>query len=100
MKTRLLSIAASVVAVVSLSSCQSTSVSSAESVVICDKCKTVWVKTPATINLTGRAATVFREHPTMQCPDCEKAYITFVKTGSLKHACSTCGGTMSHCTAH
>jgi hypothetical protein len=100
MKTKLLSIAASVLAAVGLTSCQSTTVSSAESAVMCDKCKTVWVKTPATPNITGRPATIFREHQTMQCPDCEKAYITFVQTGSLKHHCSRCGGTMSHCTTH
>jgi hypothetical protein len=100
MKTQLSVIAAAVLAVVSLSSCQSTSASIGESAVMCDKCKTVWVRTAATPNITGRTATVFRDHQIMQCPDCEKAYATFVRTGSLKHHCSHCGGTLSHCTTH
>lgn len=97
MKMKLLLVVA---AAVSLSSCQSTPAAKGESAVMCDKCRAVWVRTPASPNITGQVATVFREHATMQCPDCEKAYITFVKTGSLKHRCSHCGGTMSHCTTH
>jgi ribosomal protein S27E len=100
MKTKLVFLLAAVIAAASLSSCQSTAVGSAESAVMCDKCKTVWVKTPAYPNITGRTVTVFRDHQVMQCPDCEKAYVTFFKTGSLKHHCSRCGGTLSHCTAH
>ena len=100
MKPKLLLIAAAAIAAVSLSSCQSTISVGAESVVMCDKCKTVWVRTPATANITGKPATVFRDHQVMECPDCEKAYVTFMRTGSLKHHCSHCGGTMSHCTTH
>lgn len=100
MNIRLLHVAAVLAMAAILSSCQSPTATKGESAVMCDKCKTVWVRTPATINITGRAPTVFRDHAVMQCPDCEKAYVTFVKTGSLKHRCSHCGGTMSHCTSH
>lgn len=69
--------------------------------VMCDKCKTVWVRKPETIGSPGRGQfTILRDSKTMTCPDCQLAINNFWKTGSMKHVCSTCGGTMTHCTQH
>lgn len=102
LKTRILILAGSLGLVTLLPSCQSTGTSTAGTeAVMCDKCKTVWVTGPTTIGSSGRnPVTVWRDVKTMTCPDCESAVTTFFKTGSLKHACSSCGGTMTHCTQH
>ncbi len=85
-------------------SCQSTGgTQQAGSAVMCDKCKTVWVKQPSNMGGTskgGGGVTTYRDAQVMQCPDCENAIITFVKTGQLKHRCSHCGGTLTHCMKH
>ena len=85
-------------------SCQSTGgTQDAGSAVICDKCKTVWVNRPSNIGAAGKGGggvTTYRDARVMKCPDCENAMATFVKTGQLKHRCTRCGGTMTHCTSH
>lgn len=85
-------------------SCQSTGGNTgASSAVMCDKCKTVWVKQPSNMGGAGKGSgvvTTYRDAQVMQCPECENAIVTFVKTGQLKHRCSHCGGTMTHCTKH
>ena len=67
--------------------------------IMCDKCKTVWVSKPTTIGSPGRMQTIIlRDSKTMTCPDCSLAIANFWKTGSMKHTCSSCGGTRTHCT--
>ncbi len=69
--------------------------------VMCDKCKTVWVRKPETIGSPGRFQTIiYRDSKTMTCPDCQLTADNFWKTGSMKHSCSHCGGTLTHCTQH
>jgi len=79
-----------------LVACQATTASGPESCVMCDKCKTVWVKRPANV---GGKFTVMSSKKVHTCPDCNSAVENFFKTGELKHSCSACGGTMSHCAA-
>jgi ribosomal protein S27E len=84
-----------------LSACQTAPPASPANAVTCDKCKMVWVE--------HSYNTGYAKHPgvyipvkskVMQCPDCESAVVTFFKTGQLKHHCSHCGGTLTHCTYH
>lgn len=84
-----------------MTSCQSAS-ADASSAVTCDKCKTVWVKRPVQVGGYGKSSSFYalQDAKIMTCPDCESAVVTFFKTGSLKHHCSACGGTMTHCTKH
>lgn len=101
--TRLLILAASLGVITVLPSCQSTAAptTAGTEAVMCDKCKTVWVKTPMMIGSPGRIqTTILRDSKTMTCPDCQLAISNFWKTGSMKHTCSTCGGTLAHCTQH
>jgi len=94
----------SVVFALTMTSCQTTGeTTDAGSAVMCDKCKTVWVKRPSNIGGVGQrggGVTTYRDTQAMQCPECENAIATFVKTGQLQHRCSHCGGTMTHCTTH
>jgi len=85
-----------------ITSCQSTAVAAPTSAVTCDKCKTVWVKTPESVGPTCKSSTytVLKSTKSMDCPDCESAVATFFKTGSLKHTCSHCGGALTHCASH
>lgn len=72
------------------------------SAITCDRCRTVWIQR-AERSSTFRGAAgpyVLRTEGHMVCPDCESAAETFFRTGALKHRCSHCGGTMSHCTQH
>jgi hypothetical protein len=108
MKTLNTTIALSLAAVVLafLPACQSPGMaqSGAEptSAVMCDKCRTVWVKRAVSVGSPGKPGSymALRDQKAMQCPDCENAIVTFFKTGQLKHHCSHCGGTMTHCVAH
>ncbi len=87
-----------------MTSCQTSSGSTAAptSALTCDKCKTVWVKTPQQVGVAGKNSsyTVLKSTKSMDCPDCESAVATFFKTGSLKHHCRHCDGTLAHCEAH
>ena len=87
-----------------MTSCQTTGeTTDAGYAVMCDKCKTVWVKRPTHIggvDKGGGGVTTYRDAKVMKCPDCENAIVTFVKTGQLQHRCTHCGGTMTHCTVH
>lgn len=105
MKSSILSIlkgAALGLVVLTMASCQSTGNTAADGpAVMCDKCKTVWVKRPQQTGISNKGGMIsYRDEKVMQCPDCENAVVTFFKTGSLKHHCSHCGGTMNHCTTH
>lgn len=84
-----------------MASCQTTP-ADVTSAVTCDKCKTVWVQRPVQVGGSSGKGGYYalRATKTMVCPDCESNIATFVRTGSLKHACSHCGGTMNHCTVH
>jgi hypothetical protein len=84
-----------------LSSCQ-TAAPDVTSALTCDKCKTVWVKRPVQVGPTGKTSgfVMLRNEKSMECPDCESAVATFFKTGSLKHNCDHCGGTLNHCKQH
>lgn len=71
--------------------------------VMCDKCKTVWVSQATPVGggtKAGPGFVVYRDVKSMECPECENAVVTFFKTGQLKHRCSHCGGTLSHCESH
>lgn len=103
LKTRLFILAGSLGLATMLSSCQSTGSASTAGTeaIMCDKCKTVWVSKPTTIGSPGRMqTTILRDSKTMTCPDCQLAINNYWKTGSMKHVCATCGGTMTHCTQH
>ena len=103
LRTRLLFAAASLGLATMLSSCQSTGTATAASeAVMCDKCKTVWVMNkPTTIGSPGRMqTTILRDSKTMTCPDCQLVIDNYWKTGSMKHTCSHCGGTLTHCRQH
>ena len=98
---RLLMLAGSLGLITLMPSCQSTSATATtgSEAVMCDKCKTVWVKQPVGIGgPAGRNAVMYRDSKTMTCPDCSLAIANFWKTGSMKHTCSSCGGTRTHCT--
>ena len=94
----------SVLFALTMTSCQTTGgTMDPGTAVMCDKCKTVWVKRPSNIGGVGKGGggvTTYRDAKVMQCPDCENAIVTFVKTGQLQHRCTRCGGTMTHCTVH
>lgn len=72
------------------------------SAVSCNKCGTVYFKTPVTnANAGGKGFITLKPASRMDCADCENKVIAWVKTGSLtKHTCKTCGGTLQHCTSH
>lgn len=82
-----------------LTSCQ-TSAGGPESAVTCDKCRTVYFKAPASTTPGGKGMVTLRDASRMDCPDCESAAANFFKTGSLKHKCSHCEGSLSHCAKH
>jgi len=72
-----------------------------DSVVMCAKCKTVWVNRPVTVGSSGKGGVViYRQEKAMQCADCESAVVTFFKTGKLNHDCKACGSELTHCKAH
>jgi len=64
--------------------------------VMCDKCKMVMVKVPS-MSSAKSPTLVYHDVKTMECPDCHSAMENFFKTGSLKHTCTHCGGTMTVC---
>ena len=101
---RLLILAGSLGLVTALPSCQSTESSrttAGSEAVMCDKCKTVWVKQAENLGAPGQfRTTVYRDSKKMTCPDCELAIANFWKTGQMKHNCAHCGGTLAHCTQH
>jgi hypothetical protein len=69
--------------------------------IMCDKCKTVWVRKPAAVGSPGRIQTVIlRDSKSMTCPECTQAVSGLGKSWSAKHVCSSCGGTLTHCTQH
>ena len=101
-KARLLLLLGSLGLVTLMPSCQSTDTSTAGTdAIMCDKCKTVWVRKPVSIGSPGRMQTIIlRDSKSMTCPDCTQAVSGFGKTLTAKHVCSSCGGTLTHCTQH
>lgn len=100
-KLNLLTIAASLGMGALFSSCESTGSSTAGTdAVMCDKCKTVWVKQNLGGGPGGRNAVLYKHAKTMTCEDCSLAVETSWKTGQIKHTCTHCGGSLTHCTAH
>ena len=98
MKTKyFISVLLALAAIVSLSSCQTTSSSGPTEAVTCAKCQMVAYERVGTIN---KQITVLRtEH--MTCPDCDSAIRSYFTKGiSLKHTCPSCGGALVHCRAH
>lgn len=85
-------------AMVSLSSCQTTSSAGGPTeAVTCGKCQMVAYERVGTVN---KQITVLRGE-TMSCPDCESAAKNyFIKGGALKHTCTSCGSALVHCRAH
>ena len=104
LKKRIAIILSSLGLITLLPSCQSTGSANSTAgteAVMCDKCKTVWISKPATIGSPGRMqTTILRNSKTMTCPDCQLVMDNYWKTGSMKHTCSHCGGTLTHCTQH
>lgn len=103
-RTSLLGLAA--IGTLLLASCQAQS-SAPTAAVSCDKCKTIHFLAPYTggggvgaAGMKGGFVTL-RHADSMSCPDCENKVIAMLKTGSLtQHVCSSCGGTLRHCTQH
>jgi hypothetical protein len=85
-------------AIVSLSACQTASSTAGPTeAVTCSKCQMVAYKRTG---IVGKQLQVLRGE-NMTCPDCKSmAENYFSKHVSLKHTCSTCGGTVAHCTVH
>jgi Zn-finger nucleic acid-binding protein len=104
LKSRLLLLAGSLGLATVLSSCETTGTAdtaAGSEAVMCDKCKTVWVKQATNLGPPGQfRTTVYRDQKKMTCPDCELAIANFWKTGQMKHSCSHCGGALVHCTQH
>jgi hypothetical protein len=95
-KTFLLSILG-LAAMVSLTSCQTTSGGGPTEAVTCAKCQMVAFERVGNVN---KQVTVLRG-ATMSCPDCESTARDYFSKGvSLKHTCSSCGGSLTHCRAH
>ena len=86
------------VAVASLSSCQTASSSAGPTeAVMCPKCQMVAYKRVGTIN---KQITVL-SGSTMTCPDCKSMAENYFNKGvSLKHTCASCGTALVHCAAH
>jgi ribosomal protein S27E len=84
-----------------MTACQTAPPTPLASAVTCNKCKMVWVEhanNPGYAKNPGAYVPVKRK--VMVCPDCESSIVTFFKTGKLKHSCTHCGGTLTHCTYH
>lgn len=99
MKTKsILSALLALVAMASLSSCQTTSSAGGPTeAVSCAKCQMIAYERVGTLN---KQVTVLRGE-NMTCPDCESAIKNyFAKGGALRHTCSSCKGQLVHCRAH
>ncbi|MDZ4405551.1 hypothetical protein [Prosthecobacter sp.] len=101
MKTKLIRSLFLGLAAVALVSCQAPS-STPTSAVSCNKCGTVYFKSPASSSAPGgKGFVTLRPASSMDCADCENKVVAWLKTGSLtRHTCKTCGGTLNHCTQH
>jgi ribosomal protein S27E len=84
-----------------LGACQTAPPVPPANAVTCDKCKMVWVEHSSNAGYAKHpGAYIPVKSKVMVCPDCESAVVTFFKTGQLRHHCSHCGGTLTHCTYH
>lgn len=84
-----------------LASCQATS-SAPGSALTCDKCTTVYFKSPTKSGPGGKEGLItLRKAGSMACPDCDNQASAWIKGSSvIKHTCKSCGGTMNHCVRH
>jgi len=84
-----------------LGACQTAPSQPPTNAVTCSVCKMVWVERPYTSGYAKNpGAYIPVKSKVMVCPYCESTVETFFKTGQLKHHCSHCGGTLTHCTYH
>jgi hypothetical protein len=95
MKTKLIPSLIALIAIASLSSCQTVSTGGApKEALTCPKCKMVAFERVGTIH---KEVTILRGE-TMSCPDCESAARNYFTKGiSLNHTCKTCGVAMVKC---
>jgi len=70
------------------------SVQPADKILLCTKCKTVWVKRSEP---SFKGMMTYRTVKSMECPDCKSAAANFFATGKLEHSCKTCGGELQAC---
>lgn len=87
-----------------LASCQGTS-DTPTSAVSCSKCGTVSFKAPSTsyggAGAGNKGYITLHDSRRMSCPDCDNILVSWAKTGHLtKHVCTSCGGSLRHCTRH
>ncbi|MFZ2282092.1 MAG: hypothetical protein WAW39_30130 [Prosthecobacter sp.] len=100
MKTLLMIVTLGVAAF--LTSCQAPTVAVPHSAITCNKCNSVYFKSPSVSSAAGdKGFVTLKSSSSMTCPDCENKVIAWIKTGAFtEHTCKTCGGAMSHCTSH
>ncbi len=85
--------------------CETAQSSTAQSAVVCNGCKTVWVQHARKGTAGGGDAKgpfmAMTKAGHMKCPDCETRLEAYFKGQSKStHVCKTCGGAMFHCTTH
>jgi hypothetical protein len=99
MKTKsILSALLAIVAMASLSSCQTASSAGGPTeAVACPKCQMIAYER---VGAQNKQVTVLRGE-TMTCPDCESAVKNYFTKGmALRHTCSSCNSKLVHCRAH
>lgn len=85
-----------------LVSCQSPAPATPTSAVSCNKCGTIHFKAPSTaVGSWNKGIVTLHDASRMSCPDCENKVVAMLKGGNVtRHTCSSCGGTLNHCTMH
>ncbi len=76
-----------------LTGCETTTNQPTRTAVSCEKCRTVWVPGAGPAKFAG-----YSVGKQMVCPDCVSMVENYMKTGEMKHTCTSCGGTLKHCT--
>lgn len=78
-------------------------VSAPPEAISCEKCETVWIKTPKK-RVVGKGYTTvtYARHPAHVCPDCRDEAVRQLDSAQAtavasRHACLTCGGTLETC---
>src|SRR5262245_39892758 len=66
--------------------------------VVCEKCRTVWVRRPATDEAWYMRWEEEGSNVTL-CEGCKASGIAFMKTGTWDHACASCGKDVHMCKA-
>lgn len=100
MKTLLMIVTLGVAAF--LTSCQAPAGAVPHSAITCNKCNTVYFKSPSVASAAGdKGFVTLKSSSSMTCPDCENKVIAWAKKGEFtEHTCKTCGGAMKHCSSH